>query len=453
MIFAALGGWVFGSSIGIASGATVIVAILSLLSVGVFTTWFRLETAQKIAVFLAFAAWGCSHAQDAMERSREPFADVRFQGSARIVRVPEVKDRSQDVVMRFEDCGEMNCPKTLLLARFPIYERLRYGDRLSFECDAQAPKNDGLHFDYRRYLSVSGIDLICFPKDWRREEVDTGLSLLRGLFRARETMETSFDRAVPYPESGLGKGLLFGGGNYLTKATQNDFARTGMSHIVAVSGSNVAVIARIVFLVAIACGLWRKWALVASGLGIIGFVLLTGAQASAIRAGVSGVLAVFASANDRISDGMRLWLFALAAMLWWNPLSLRYDIGFQLSFAATLGILCGLRVFRERRTNRGWLFSLFAETILMTLFAEAFIFPIVWYHFRMFSLVSLPANALILPLLPYAMLLSFLAAFFGLFPIFWPLTKLCAISAYVFLHAILSLVHTFAAWSWAIVSF
>jgi len=232
----------------------------------------------------------------------------------------------------------------------------------------------------------------------------------------KENVEGRIARSLPAPESGLLTGLILGGSVSLPKEVQNDFSRTGLTHIVAVSGYNVTIIAECLMMVGIFIGLWRKQAFWFAVIGIAMFVFLVGLPASAVRAGIMGTLLLWAAKNGRLANSINAILFAASAMLINNPLLLRYDAGFQLSFLATCGIIFIYPIIDRYSSSylekRGGFVKLLFETLALTFSAQVFVLPIILYSFGNLSIISLLANLLVLPTVTPAMMLGFFAIVF-----------------------------------------
>jgi competence protein ComEC len=228
------------------------------------------------------------------------------------------------------------------------------------------------------------------------------------LFLPKRVLVVALEKSLPQPEAGLAEGLLVGGDNHLPENLKQAFIKAGLSHIVAISGYNIALIAQGFVIFGIAIGLWRRQALWFSAFGVIWFIVLVGAQASSIRAGIMGLSAFAAFFVGRLSSSINMLLCAAALMLFFQPLLLRYDVGFQLSFLAAFAIII-VSPFMERLTLKKFFAGIFAETALMTFAVELFVTPLIIYQFHIFSPFALLANILILPILPYAMGLAFIA--------------------------------------------
>ncbi len=210
--------------------------------------------------------------------------------------------------------------------------------------------------------------------------------------------------------------------NYLTKGLKNELNIAGVRHIVAISGMHIAIIESILVTLLLALGFWRNQALDISLIVCFIFVALTGFQSSAIRAWIMGSFAVWAEIIGRKSDSLRILIFTASLMLMFNPLLLRYDIGFQLSFLAVLGIIYLGELFNYWfRFIPNWKWLNLREILVMTFSAQFFTFPFLIYYFGHISLVAPLTNTLIIPVIPFLILFGFLSSLIGLV---WPFLSL-----------------------------
>ncbi len=367
----------------------------------------------------------------------------KVSGSGVVVREPSQSARSLNVFIAF------NTRELTVLARMPKYEQINLGDVVSIACTLEKPKpfND---FNYPKYLQMQGVEYLCDDPILKREA--QGENFLAKIANFRKMMESGINQKIKHPEAGLANGLLFGGDDRLSDNLQESFARTGMSHIVAVSGYNVTVITFVVIAVGIFLGLWRHQAAWVACACIVLFVIMIGFPSSGIRAAVMGTLVLAAMIWGRTSHALGALILAGALMLAWNPLQLFYDIGFQLSFGAVLGImfffpLCERYVIKSRRS-----FGLL-DVLFLTISAQLFVIPIILYHFGVFSTTSLLSNLLVLPILPYTMFLVFIAAILGVFST--PINLLAipfALLAQWLLTYEIWVIEYFASKSWSVVT-
>ena len=365
-----------------------------------------------------------------------------IEGAASVVTEPARTERRTTFAIRFHQMDVR-----VLVSSNP-FASVRYGDTVQARCVLETPKNFSDDFDYRMFLAKDGISYVCtHPVITTTDGSQKGKSFRTSLVALRTTMEDFVQRAIPQPHAALGSGLLFGGDDHLPDDVKKAFAATGMTHIVAVSGFNVTVIAHYLMLVGIALGLWRRHALFFAACGIGIFVIMIGFPQSAVRAGVMGLLVLFAMAHGRMSRPLNALLFAAALMLLINPLLLRYDIGFQLSFLATAGIVLLLPLYehvmgRRRKITMRWLWDL----LFVTISAQLFVMPLILYYFHTFSVISTAANILVLPIIPLTMLFVFLVAFLGIIP---PLSLAFGWIAYLLLHYEIGVITFLASLPWA----
>ncbi|MEK7201188.1 MAG: ComEC/Rec2 family competence protein, partial [Patescibacteria group bacterium] len=188
------------------------------------------------------------------------------------------------------------------------------------------------------------------------------------------------------------------------------FTAVGLLHIVVLSGYNVMIVAE-----AILRGLQfapKRIAIGIASITILLFVLAAGGGASAVRAGIMAGVGLFARATSRTYDALRALVFVLVLMLLLNPLLLIYDPGFQFSFMATLGLIIGAPRVEPYLV---WVKSnMLREVLATTIAAQVFVLPLLLYETENLSLVAVPANVLVLPVIPLTMLLSFIAGLVGI---------------------------------------
>jgi competence protein ComEC len=332
-----------------------------------------------------------------------------------IVKEPELKEKYQKIIVRTEEISDAK-----ILVNVFDKKDYSYGDKVKLDCLLKIPENFSSDFDYRMYLAKDGIFYECekpeinsLPGELKTNE---GNSFYKFILKIKNKFNQKINQGIPSPQSGLLSGLLLGGDSLISKSWQEKFSRTGMTHVVAVSGYNVTIVAEYLMMVGIFLGLWRRQAFYFATLGIIIFVVATGLSASAVRAGVMGILLIWAMKNGRLANAQNAILFSAIVMLFFNPLLLRWDIGFQLSFLATLGVVYLYPVFEGyfiQKEAMGSFLILILETLLLSLAAQIFVLPVMLYNFNQLSLISPLANILILPFLPITMMLGFVAAVCG----------------------------------------
>lgn len=215
----------------------------------------------------------------------------------------------------------------------------------------------------------------------------------------RESAVKILGKTLPEPMSSLAAGILLGVRAEMPRGFYEALVSTGTLHVIAASGFNVMIVATILM------GLFgrvfsRGKAIGAGVVGIFIYVLLAGASASVVRAGIMGSLTLSAYYFGRASEARRLLWVSAGVMLLISPLMI-FDIGFQLSVAATAGILY-LGPYLDRIDRNKFL----REYLYPTLSASFATAPIILWHFGRVSWISPLVNILILPVVPLIMLLS-----------------------------------------------
>lgn len=230
-------------------------------------------------------------------------------------------------------------------------------------------------------------------------------------YKLREIIYENFSP----PNSSILAALTLGDKQYISKEWKQKLNIAGVRHITAVSGLHVVIVSGILLWLGIRIGLYRGQAFYFALFFLWFFILMIGFQPSAVRAGIMGSMLLFCQKIGRQRVADRALLLTAAVMLTINPLLLRHNVGFQLSFLATLGIIY-LMPFLQNLFERIKLTKLgeVSNLLAMTFSAQIFVLPILIYNFGQFSLVSPITNVLIVSLLPYIMIAGFIFLIGGL---------------------------------------
>lgn len=321
----------------------------------------------------------------------------RYMGVATVVKDVEQKTWYSHVYVQYE--GD----DFLVLLKDEKHTSASRGDIIDLSCTLKTPENHD-DFDYRSYLAMRNAHFIC--DDMSYSVAGHKSSALGVVSRVRATLEGIVNTIIPAPESALANGLLFGGSSRLSEDLQEKFAQTGMTHIVAVSGYNVSIIIAVVISSVIFIGVHRRYAVYCAVVAVVLFVALIDFPSSGIRAAIMGILVLIAASYGRVTHAYSAIIVSAAVMLFFNPLILRYDVGFQLSFLATLGIVAVYPIFERYFVVRNAAFGI-TEVLLLTLSAQVFVLPVIVYHFHTLSTISLLVNILVLPIIPFTMFFVF----------------------------------------------
>lgn len=294
-----------------------------------------------------------------------------------------------------------------ILVDAPISAVGKIGDRIRASCALEEPQPfDG--FAYDRFLAAKSIYAICRLSSAPFTFAPAGPSISDRFYMTIGTVHEFVSRRtrsiLPEPQATLLLGLLMGE-NSFSETWKTAFRETGTSHIVAASGYNVAVVADLALILLVTLGLYRRQAFPIVVLMIGGFVIIAGAGAAVIRAGVMGVLALTSRHIGRHTSPRNIIALTVAVMLLVEPRLLRDDVGFQLSMAATIGLIVltdRIAPFLKRiPTSFG-----VRESLASTLAATISTLPITLVSFGSLSVVAPFVNMLVLPFIPFAMALG-----------------------------------------------
>jgi competence protein ComEC len=359
-----------------------------------------------------------------------------------LVEPPDVRDQYINLrveIDRLHLVGEtlFTPTKGLLLAQVPPGDDWRYGDRLRLTGRLQTPFETE-DFSYRDYLANQGVYTL-MPRAaanlvWHNQG-NWFMALVYGL---RQRAFTVVYTLFPDPEASLLAGILLGLDNGIPPAVQEAFNATGTAHIIAISGFNITILSGLLMTV-FARLLGPRRGCLLTIFGVAAYTLLVGAGPSVVRAAIMGGLSLFARQVGRRQDGLNSLGFVAALMAAFNPRVL-WDVSFQLSFTATLGLVLYADPLTQAFVRlASWLpqslidrlVGPVGEYFLFTLAAQLTSLPVIIYHFGRLSLISLVANPAVLPAQPAVEVLGGLSTIFGL--VYLPAGRLAAALAWPFL--------------------
>jgi len=317
-----------------------------------------------------------------------------------------------------------------VLVYVPQSSSYKYGDLLQVEGKLKTPPQLG-DFDWREYLASKGIhSIVNYPDHVELLASGQGFKPQEWLYGLRNRMSQALGAALPQPQSALAQAILLGKRSSIPDDLNGSFFRTGTTHIIAISGLNLSIVAGIVLSFAVWLFGRRRPTYFWLALGAVwGYAALTGLQAPVLRAAIMGSLWLFADYIGRPRSALPALLLAAAVMIGIHPSVIR-EVSFQLSFAGMAGLILltpsfqslGRKAFRiadERRTA----LTFFIDIISVTVGATLATLPIIVFYFQQISLVALPANLFVLSAVSGIMVTSAIVAVIGLFaaPLAWVL--------------------------------
>jgi len=342
-----------------------------------------------------------------------------------VVGEPDERETYTDLRLRVERLtlpdGQEVEVAGLAQVRVDRYPAFAYGDRLRVTGLLETPP-EGEDFSYRDYLARRGVHSLVRRARAARIGGGEGSHLYAAILALKRHAQATIGAVLHEPAASLLTGILLGVESGLPADLMEDFSATGTTHIIAISGFNITIIAGIF------SGLSRRlvgrryatWVAVA---GIVLYTVLVGASAAVVRASVMGVLYLLGRHLGRETFAPVSLAAAALAMTAANPLIL-WDVGFQFSFAATVGLILytgpleraavrlAARLTSPDQARRA--VGLISEALLVTLAAQLTTLPLVLLYFRRLSLVTLLTNLLILPAQPGVMIWGGLATSAGM---------------------------------------
>jgi competence protein ComEC len=296
-----------------------------------------------------------------------------------------------------------------ILIKTAPYPAYAYGDLIKFKGVVKNPEPG----PYANYLAKDGIlGIANFPKIELVAE-NQGSKIKSALFKLKEKIIAVFQQTLPSEKAAFLSGIILGERAEFSKEFKKAMSDSGTTHLVALSGYNITILAMAIAN-SLGCLFSRRPTFYLTLLAIVGFVLMTGAEASVVRAAIMGGILLLAKQIGRLYSFRNVVAVAAFLMVLENPKVLSFDIGFQLSFLALLGIVYLMPAVKKffRLSEEPGILS-WRDNLLTTFSAQTAVAPLLIIYFGNFSLISLLANVLILTLIPVTMTLGFILGALG----------------------------------------
>lgn len=295
-------------------------------------------------------------------------------------------------------------------------ETLKYGDKIELVGNfklAQERRNPG-GFDYRFYLKTKKIYGIVTTKNTKRLKENNVNIISMIANKTENVIKNQSKKLLENKKACLLIGLLIGDTDEIDEETKEDFRNSNLTHMLAVSGLHVSYVLLAVNYIITKVKIHKKLSKIIVMLLILFFILVTGATPSVLRAGTMTIYLILGGIFYRrisVFSSLNLSLLVIIIM---NPYCL-FDVGLQLSYAGTIGIVYLYPIIKEKIYNK-------ANSILITISANIVIIPIIMYNFNTISLTFFISNLLAGPIIGIIIILGFSIIIISL--IFFPIANI-----------------------------
>ena len=294
---------------------------------------------------------------------------------------------------------------------------LNYGDKIGFYLEYQKPNTarNYMGFDYSNYLKTKKILGTVNVESNNLQVIshNNTNAILNKIYSLKNIMKQKINELLPKETAGLCIGMLIGETSNIEESMQEDFRDSNLSHILAVSGANVSYIIISITYIFNKMYFRKKLSKIISIILLILFMLLTGCTSSVNRACIMAILMLIAELLNRKSDVYNNLALSALILLIINPYSI-LDIGFQLSYMGTIGIV----FLHDKISNvvqiKNKIIKYFFEMIIVTTCANLAIIPIMMFHFNTVSLTFYFSNVLAGPILGAVVIIGFIMFFVSL---------------------------------------
>ena len=357
--------------------------------------------------------------------------EAQIEINAQIISEPILKENYQRIII----------PKIVIYTN--RYPRYHYGDIISIKGKVKP------FSDFSSYSSIIVSGRMSYPSIELFSPAK--FSFRRTALSIRNKIILSLQKIIPEPKSSILVSLMFGSKNNLTSAIEEQIRKCGLSHVIVASGLHLSIITKALSGILDVLYLSNSVNFVFSFLFILSFAFMAGLTQSIVRAAIMAFLLILSRFSFRLYNSFNALLLAAVIMIWLNPLVLFWDLGFQLSFLATAGIIFLYPIWKENSFwQKDWFNQkgkIIRETILSTSSALTFVIPWVIFKMQVVSLVSPITNLLILPFVSIIMAGGLIVSLVSL--LFYPLGLFLGVFLNLILAYFLSVVLFFSSLSWS----
>ncbi len=431
-----------------------IVILIALLIRSVMGTIKTMVIPVVLLTFLFAGIFMFHITDDIRMRPISPFIGQSITCLGKVVQSPVIKENKIEYVIAISEI-QVNELTTSLNSKVKLTcitkeksDIYQYGDILKVRSKLQLPSramNTG-GFDYNNYLKSKGIYVIGFVSPHQIEkigEINEVKSMIDFSFFTRLKIVQMINELLPTEEAALLKGMLVGDRTSFTEEMQEDFSRSGLSHLVAVSGLHVAILLMGLTYILHLLRINKKIINIICVVAIIFFIQIVGGTPSVLRAGIMAIIFLLASLVNRQSDALTSLFISALLMLIYNPMFV-FSVGFQLSFCATVSLIVFYQPVYTRLSflQDKLIHKKIYEILIASIVVQIGIIPLTAFYFNGLSIVSIGANLVVVPFVSIVLISGILLFLMGNIHI--TLGQVVAGFTYVFLKLMCKIAHLFA---------
>ena len=405
---------------------------------------------KKWIVFLSFVLIGCIYINVLDNNYEAKYANISEEVSIKaiIISEPVDKDYKKTYTIKVEEInGDKKYKNTKLLLdikKSELKEEPEFGDEIEIIGELKKP-NDARNykgFDYKQYLKSKKIYATVSSENYKiisKNKIDIISKVINSV---QNNMKSNINKILNEEEAALCIGILVGDREAISEQTEDNFKKSNLTHMLAVSGSHITYI--INALAMLLGKTSKRTSKIFTIIILIFFMALTGFTFSVIRACIMGILVLLASLMYRKPDTINNLGISSFIILLFNPYAIS-DAGFLLSYGGTIGIvLLGDKIenaiYKEENKNKNIINKIIKYIIIsfsITLSANLIIIPIMAYNFSTVSFTFWISNILAAPIMEIATIFGFIIYFISIF--FIPLAKFLGIFLNLLLYLLLKI--------------
>ena len=367
-----------------------------------------------------------------------------------IISEPKIKNNKVSYNLNVESIDNKNfCKNTKILVNIKTNNNnFKYGDKIIIYAELQeasVARNEG-GFNYKEYLKTKGIYKTVTAKTSEVKVIkQNNINLIFKIVNdTKNKVKEASRKLLPEKEANFLIGILIGDKDALDEDIQEDFRNSNLSHILAISGMHVSYIVEGISFILIKLKFGKNKSKIITIVFLIFYTLLTGCTPSVTRAAIMSIYMIVGSLIHKKINIVNSISISAIIILFFNPYNI-LDIGFQLSFGGTIGIVTifpvlkkhiGLKATKQNLTLQK-IKEKIIDIILVTLSANIILFPIILYHYNTISTVFLISNLLVSPILGIIIFLGFLLIVISY--ICFPISQIIALILKFFINILLQI--------------